>query len=242
MELSHVTLPPKGISGQEESSSVGLENGGSVNQPRILVCESEGVIALDIQKSLQEMGYRDSVIASTGEGAVAAARSMGPTLIIIEIQLKGALDGIQAAELIRQYREVPAIYLSTSFDKATFERAKRTQPCGYLIKPFSPSQFEASIALALSNSGQGRTINCTDNFPESGGDGQLFRNPHSITQPHGAIPICSCCKSVRDDSGSWEQPEDYFTERFGVRFTHSLCPECIKAFRCGLQKPGTPIT
>jgi CheY-like chemotaxis protein len=213
-----------------------------VTQPRILVCESEGVIALDLQKALQEMGYRDAVIVATGEEAVAAARSMKPTLIITEIQLKGALDGIQAAALIRQYREVPVIYLSTSFDKATFERAKRTQPCGYLIKPFCPAQFEASVALALSNSGQGRTINCADNFPEGSGDGQVLRNRTPITRPHGAIPICSCCKRIRDDSGSWEQPEDYFTERFGTRFTHGLCPECVKAFRCRLQKPGTPIT
>jgi two-component system, response regulator PdtaR len=202
-----------------------------VTQERILVCESEGAIALDLQKSLQEMGYPVPSVTSTGEEAVAAARSMKPTLVIIEIQLKGTLDGIQAARLIKQWGEVPVVYLSTIFDKRIFDLARSTHPCGYLMKPFSESQLEATIALALSDHKTAASLDCRE-LPEANCSSPAqVNNSHQILEDRNLVPICSSCKRVREASGSWSPVEDYLTEYFGIRFTHGLCPECLKVFR-----------
>jgi len=199
-------------------------------ESRILICASEGVIALDLQMSLHNMGYQNPVIVSTGEEAIKVARAIDPILVIMEIQLPGELDGIEVARLITRHREVPLIYLSTEFDRTTIKRAKGTHPCGYLIKPFCSSQLEATIAMALDHLGPERPLNCIGSASSDDRTGTRFHSSYPILQELTVIPICSTCKQIRDDSGSWNPLEEYFTEHFGIRFTHGLCTACSKNF------------
>src|SRR5258708_28839344 len=100
----------------------------------ILVVEDETIIAMDIQSRLQSLGFIAEV-AATGEEAVSKATEEPPDLILMDIVLPGTLDGIQAAEEIHRRFDVPVVYLTAYSDIKTLERAKKTGPFGYLLKP-----------------------------------------------------------------------------------------------------------
>ena len=108
---------------------------------KILICESDAVVALDLQKSLHEMGYEAPVAVSTAKELVEAASSMSPGLILTEVHLQGTRDGIEAVRLIRNRVDAPVIYLTADSDTTTLERASCTRPYAYLLKPFRLDQL-----------------------------------------------------------------------------------------------------
>lgn len=115
----------------------------------ILIVEDEGLVAEDLRVKLQQLGY--TVAGSTGKGeeAVQMALRLRPQLILMDIQLEGPGDGIQAAEGIRAQYDVPVIYLTAHSDSATLAGAKTTGPSGYILKPFEMRDLATQIELAL---------------------------------------------------------------------------------------------
>lgn len=116
---------------------------------KILVVEDEAIVALDLQLQLQEMGYTVCGVADTGEDAVDSAWKLRPSLILMDIVLKGDVDGIQAAEQISHGLHIPVIFLTAYSDAATVARAARTASYGYLTKPFRSQELRAIIEVAL---------------------------------------------------------------------------------------------
>jgi PAS domain S-box-containing protein len=116
---------------------------------KILVVEDEIIIAKEIQSSLKAVGYPSSFIAQSGEEAIKKAIEIRPDLILMDIMLKGHIDGIQAAEHIREIFDVSIIYLTAYSDDKTLERAKKTEPSGYILKPFVESELRTTIKMAL---------------------------------------------------------------------------------------------
>jgi AmiR/NasT family two-component response regulator len=117
---------------------------------RILIVDDEIIIARELEARLQSMGYDVVDIASSGHEAIRIAMEMQPDLILMDIVLKGEIDGIEAATEIRRRIQVPIIYLTAYTDGTTVERARATEPSGYIVKPFSESELNASIEIALS--------------------------------------------------------------------------------------------
>lgn len=115
----------------------------------ILVVEDEGIEALDIQQRLTSMGYHVPEIALSGEEAVARAAEIKPDLVIMDIMLRGDLDGIAAAQRIRDTLDIPIIYLTAYADEATLQRAKITEPYGYIVKPFKQRELHITIDVGL---------------------------------------------------------------------------------------------
>ena len=117
---------------------------------RILVVEDELTIAKDIRNQLKRIGYDviDDVIRS-GENAISKVEETLPTIVLIDIKLQGKIDGIEAAEQIRNRFKIPVIYLTAYSDENTLRRAKTTEPFGYLLKPFTPKQLQAIIEMAI---------------------------------------------------------------------------------------------
>lgn len=115
----------------------------------ILVVEDERIVAKDLQATLQRLGYMVPVIATSGEEAVKQALLRKPQLLLMDIVLRGAMDGIEAARAIRAQHDVPVIYLSAYVDDATVTRAKTTEPAAYLVKPFREDELHAAIQTAL---------------------------------------------------------------------------------------------
>jgi CheY-like chemotaxis protein len=112
----------------------------------ILVVEDEWIVAEDIQRSLENSGYTVS-IASSGEEAIKIAEKSD--LILMDIVLKGGLDGIQAALEIHANRDTPIVFLTAYADEETLQRAKMADPHGYLVKPFEDRELYATVEMAL---------------------------------------------------------------------------------------------
>ncbi len=116
---------------------------------RILVVEDESIVALDIQERLESLGYDVPTPVGSGEKAIVQAGSLRPDLVLMDIQLQGQMDGIEAADHIRRQFGIPVIYLTANADDSTVERAKFTEPFGYVIKPFEERELHTTIEVAL---------------------------------------------------------------------------------------------
>ncbi|MCC7551467.1 MAG: PAS domain S-box protein [Methanobacterium sp.] len=114
----------------------------------ILIVEDETVEAMNLKTSLQLMGYNVLAIASRGDEAVEKAKKLKPDLILMDVILKGDMDGIEAAEIVKKLK-IPVIYITALPDDATVNRALLSEPYGYLIKPFDDRKLKVSIEVAL---------------------------------------------------------------------------------------------
>ncbi|MCJ7808931.1 MAG: GAF domain-containing protein, partial [Desulfobulbaceae bacterium] len=116
---------------------------------KILIVEDERVVAMDIQNRLKDMGYFVCGLASSGEDAVNKASELQPDLVLMDIILKGEMDGIDAAGQIRERFNIPVVYLTAFSDEKTLQRARLTGPYGYILKPFDDSELRSNIEMAL---------------------------------------------------------------------------------------------
>ena len=116
---------------------------------RIFVVEDEMIISKDIQRTLCSLGYEVAGHAVSGASAIERTREVQPDLVLMDIHIKGDLDGIQTAGIIGSALQVPVVYLTAFADPATIERAKETMPFGYLIKPFEERELQTAIEMAL---------------------------------------------------------------------------------------------
>jgi CheY-like chemotaxis protein len=121
-----------------------------VKKKRILVVEDDRIIARSLRMILEQSGYEVTALASTGQAAIREAKETEPDLILMDIILDGAIDGIEAAQVIRSHLSIPVIYLTAHADHATRERADATQPFGYLSKPIMKDDLRRIIEQALS--------------------------------------------------------------------------------------------
>jgi CheY-like chemotaxis protein len=120
-----------------------------MTQAAILVVEDEGIVAQEIESRLQKSGYTVCAVAHDGLSAVALAGEMQPDLVLMDIRLKGDMDGIEAAGRIGSQFNIPVVYLTAHTDPATLERAKIKDPFGYVVKPFETRSLMVSIEIAL---------------------------------------------------------------------------------------------
>jgi PAS domain S-box-containing protein len=116
---------------------------------KILVVEDETIVARDIQQSLTRLGYDVPTTATSGEEAIRKTKEIDPDLILMDIVLKGQMDGVETVRQINRQFDVPVIYLTAYADDLTLERAKTTSPAGYMLKPFHPNELRPTIELAL---------------------------------------------------------------------------------------------
>ena len=115
----------------------------------ILVVEDEVIIGMDISNSLKKLGYHVPAVIATGEKAIEKAEKIQPDLILMDIMLKGGMDGIEAAGQIRARLNLPVVFLTAHTDATTLERAKQSQPFGYIVKPFQEKDLQTTIEIAL---------------------------------------------------------------------------------------------
>lgn len=120
-----------------------------MSKGRILVVEDELIVAKDIQLTLQGFGYDVPEIVSSGAEAVQAAYRLNPKLIMMDIMIKGTMDGVDAAEIIRSQFNIPVIYLTAYSDDETLRRAKLTESYGFIAKPFDERELYVAVEFAI---------------------------------------------------------------------------------------------
>lgn len=116
---------------------------------KIVIVEDESIVAMDLQTRLENYGYTIVGHAVSGKSALSLVENNHPDVILMDIQLKGELDGIQTAELIKRQMDVPILFLTAYADKSTLERAKVTEAFGYILKPYHERELYTSIEMAV---------------------------------------------------------------------------------------------
>lgn len=112
---------------------------------RVMVVEDEGIVSIDIRNILKKLGYFVSAVAFSGEEAIIKAEENPTDLILMDIGLKGKIDGIQAAKEIRSRSKTPVIFLSGFADDNTLKKAQEAEPAAYLLKPINEEELKETI-------------------------------------------------------------------------------------------------
>lgn len=151
----------------------------------IFVVEDESIVSKDIQQSLKKLGYNVAGAATSGEQAVDLIEQTKPDLVLMDIMLKGEMNGIQTAEIVKNKHNIPVIFLTAYADENTLSKAKVTEPYGYIIKPFKEIDIHTSIEMALYKHGKETEVKKERDFlyslveSKEAGDGVIFVKSNS---------------------------------------------------------------
>ncbi len=115
----------------------------------IMVVEDEGIVSIDIRNMLRKAGYNVAAVAFQGEEAVQKAETSKPDLVLMDIGLKGEIDGIEAAKKIRERFRIPVVFLTGFADENTMAKAKEVNPSGFIIKPINEEELRRILEQTL---------------------------------------------------------------------------------------------
>lgn len=119
------------------------------NNFKILIVEDEMIIAADLSMILSNLGYEITGITPRGEDALKSIESTKPDLVLMDVALKGIIDGIETARLIYSVHKIPVIFLTSNVDDHTFKRAKEAKPFAFISKPYRHSDLQRAIELVI---------------------------------------------------------------------------------------------
>ena len=189
-----------------------------MTRPRILIVEDEAIIATDLQRRLSRLGCEVVGMVASGEDAIRLAAETEPELVLMDINLRGEMDGTQAAQQLQTDLQLPVVYLTASSDTSVVNRAKVTDAFGYLLKPLDERLLRITIDMALFKhqmEQERRKLAA-----------QLQDALAKVKVLTGLLPICSSCKNIRDEEGYWHRVEEYVRDHSDADFSHSVCPTC----------------
>ncbi|MFT5697414.1 MAG: two-component system cell cycle sensor histidine kinase/response regulator CckA [Desulforhopalus sp.] len=154
------------------------------SQTKIMIVDDNAIVAADIKARIGRMGYLVTECVSRGETAIESVKGEQPDLILMDIKLKGQLSGIEAAASIRSFYDIPVIFLSSYADEDTLQKAKLTDPYGYIVKPFDDSELRTVIELSLHKHGAERKLKKNEQWLrtilDSIGDGVIATDMEGI--------------------------------------------------------------
>jgi DNA-binding LytR/AlgR family response regulator len=120
-----------------------------VKKSKILIVEDEPIIASDIEMTLEDLGYEVTAVVDNAPDAMHSLAKNTPDLVLLDINIEGDSDGIMLAEDINKEFAIPLVFLTSNADKVTINRVKRTNPAGFIVKPFSEQDLRSNIEIAL---------------------------------------------------------------------------------------------
>ena len=189
---------------------------------QILIAEDDPTLAQDLKCKLESLDYEVAGMTDSAEQAIALAERLKPDLVLMDIQLAGEMDGIQAAEQIRTLR-VPIVYVSGHCDGPVLERAQRTEPYGFILKPYRIDDLRISVEMSLErHRAEQERERLLQRFHE------VLASVKTLT---GRLSICCYCKKIRDEAGDWPDVETYVMKHSHASFTHGMCPDCFERLK-----------
>ncbi len=191
-----------------------------MKKAKILIVEDEPLIALELKEKLKDLGYQVVSSVSTAEKAIIKAETSQPDIVLMDIRLKGKMNGIEAADIIRSRFKIPVVFATSHTEEKYLEKAKLTRPYGDLIKPVQERDLRITLDMALYTAkiDSEREILVTE----------LQDALEQVKQLKGLLPICASCKKIRDDKGYWNQIESYIEQHSEALFSHGICPVCAE--------------
>jgi DNA-binding LytR/AlgR family response regulator len=129
---------------------------------KILIVEDETIIAARISLELDELGYEVSGVATRAEQALSHCQESPPDIILLDIHLKGKMDGVELAKKLNQHQNIPIVYLTANADEATFNRAKSTLPYAFITKPYKKLDLQRALELVVSRLNAEKSQSSTD--------------------------------------------------------------------------------
>jgi len=120
-----------------------------MTKPSLMLVEDEKIIALDLQRSVEKLGYQVGRIVSSGESALNALEEYRPNLILMDIMLGSGMNGIECAMIVRKQWQIPVVFLTAYADETILDEAKKAEPYGYIIKPFRTKDLQTTLEIAL---------------------------------------------------------------------------------------------
>lgn len=192
-----------------------------MSKSSILIVEDEALVAKVIQLTLEKAGYNIASLATTGEEALSLVEQHRPNLVIMDIVLRGPMDGIEAAKQIRSRWGVPIIYMTSYADAETVNLAKMAEPFGYLVKPVQPKELTATVEMALFKARL-----------EAEKDQLLAELREALAKLKllcEMLPMCAECMDLYDGQGCWRQIESFIRARSQADSARGVCSICLKA-------------
>ena len=175
-----------------------------MRKAKIMVVEDETIVALDIRTRLEHIGYSVSAVVASGEKAIEKAAETHPDLVLMDIVLKGAMDGIEAAEQIRTRFDIPVIFATAHDESTLVERAKITEPYGYILKPFEERDLSTTIELALYKHEMEKRLKESE---------EKYRTFFNTSRD---------CVFITSSDGKWLEMNDFAVEFFGYENREEL--------------------
>jgi diguanylate cyclase (GGDEF)-like protein len=129
--------------------AIGLRKSGPSKIPKVLIVEDEAIVAADLQYSVNALGYDAYATAASAQDALEKARQITPDVVLMDIHLQGHVTGIESAVQLIEECDAAIVFLTAHADDSTIERARKSRPSGYLLKPVTPPALKAAIGLAM---------------------------------------------------------------------------------------------
>lgn len=204
---------------------------------RIFVVEDEALIAMELMDRLTELGYIACGRTSRGDLAVARILEARADLVLMDINLIGAMTGIEVAERLREQSDIPIIFLTAYADSELVARAARSQPHGYLTKPFDAREIMANIETSLARHAVEKELRETyallqKKDAETNRINRLLEEALAdVRELRGILPICMSCNKIRDEEDQWQSLDAYLSLHTDAQLSHGYCPECFESYR-----------
>ena len=173
-----------------------------MTKPKILISEEEVIIAEDIAATLEELGY-DTCAIDTGEDTIDMIREMRPHLVLLDINLRGEADGVDIGSRIKEEFHIPFIYLTAYADRATIDRAKKTEPDAFLVKPFDEKSLRSAIEIAL--------YKHDNNQKEQNGNGALHAKEQEVATDYIFVKVKHRIIKVHYSDILWVEAYDNYS-------------------------------
>ena len=186
---------------------------------RVLLVDDDMLVREFLRDQVETAGHLVVGKARDGAQAVAAVKSLAPEIVIMDIAMPG-MDGLTATETITRECPVPVILLTAHGEEDFVLRGSRTGAAAYLVKPTTVDELSRTIVMARARFADWMELRRLNE--------ELRKSLAEIKTLRGLLPICSNCKSIRDEKGYWKRVETYLRERTDVEFTHGICDACVK--------------
>jgi diguanylate cyclase (GGDEF)-like protein len=163
----------------------------------VMIVEDERIFARDLQQQLRSLGYDSSASAASGERAIELAHERRPDVVLMDVRIKGSMDGVTTAERLRAVLDVPVIFITAHADDTTLARAKNIGPHGYLLKPIKPAELKSTIEIALMKHHAERELRAANLALKQERD----RSAVLLAQLNAAVEHLTCGIAVTDSDG-----------------------------------------